>query len=53
MFGESIRVMLRSFFLAGFEQGVINKDPTVWPDEARPTNKYDFKNNMSLANSKI
>jgi hypothetical protein len=32
--------------------GAINKDPTVWLDEARPHPKHVFKNNMSLTNSK-
>ncbi len=31
----------------------INKDPTVWPDRARPLPEYAFKTNMSLKSSKI
>ncbi len=31
----------------------VNKDPTVWLDGARPPPMYNFKNNMSLTNSKI
>ncbi len=33
--------------------GVINKDPTVWLNGARPHPKYVYKNKMSLTNSKF
>jgi hypothetical protein len=36
-----------------FQPVGINKDPTVWPDGARPPPKNVFKNNMSLMYSKF
>jgi hypothetical protein len=48
---ESIGATLRSFSQPALPARGINKDPTLLLNGARPTPKYVFKNNMSLANS--
>ncbi len=50
---ESIGATLRSFSLSALPARGLNKDPTLLLNGARPPPKYVFKNNMSLANSKI
>ncbi len=35
------------------QPGGINKDPTIWLDEARSLPKYIFKNNINSTNTEI